>query len=170
MAKARKEGRIGGNPKLRAGDKAEVARLKQRRAENYMRDLLDTQHQWLSIVNEMRPAHTWGHVAATVSRLSGAKWTPERLRRTVKRFVELGEVDANRLDRSIIVGSKRPVQHLTTLIKALSETRTLAQVAVKLEAMGELTPRGGTRWHASSVRHLLLKAPSGETARPIRTS
>jgi hypothetical protein len=34
----------------------------------------------------------------------------------------------------------------------------LQQVAAQLEAMRERTPRGGTRWHRSSVQQLLAKA------------
>jgi hypothetical protein len=33
--------------------------------------------------------------------------------------------------------------------------RTLQQIAAQLEAMRERTPSGGTRWHPSSVKHLL---------------
>jgi len=34
----------------------------------------------------------------------------------------------------------------------------LQQIAAQLEAMRERTPRGGTRWHPSSVKHLLARA------------
>ena len=40
-------------------------------------------------------------------------------------------------------------------IKAAAPDRTLQQIAAQLEAMHERTPRGGTRWHPSSVKHLL---------------
>ena len=43
-------------------------------------------------------------------------------------------------------------------IKAAAPDRTLQQIAAQLEAMRERTPRGGTRWHASSVKHLLERA------------
>jgi hypothetical protein len=43
-------------------------------------------------------------------------------------------------------------------IKAAAPGRTLQQIAVQLEAMRERTPRGGTRWHPSSVKHLLSQA------------
>jgi len=36
--------------------------------------------------------------------------------------------------------------------------RTLQQIGTQLEAMRERTPRGGTRWHPSSVKHLLGRA------------
>lgn len=35
---------------------------------------------------------------------------------------------------------------------------TLQQIASQLEGIRERTLRGGTRWHASSVRHLLRRA------------
>jgi hypothetical protein len=34
---------------------------------------------------------------------------------------------------------------------------TLQQIAAQLEAMRERAPRGGTRWHRSSVQQLLAK-------------
>ena len=43
-------------------------------------------------------------------------------------------------------------------IKAAAPDRTLQQIATQLEAMCERTPRGGTRWYPSSVRHLLGRA------------
>jgi hypothetical protein len=36
--------------------------------------------------------------------------------------------------------------------------RLLQQIAAQLEAMRERTPRGGSRWRPSSVRHLLARA------------
>jgi hypothetical protein len=43
-------------------------------------------------------------------------------------------------------------------IAAAAPERTLQQIATQLEAMRERTPRGGTRWHPSSVKHLLVRA------------
>lgn len=43
-------------------------------------------------------------------------------------------------------------------IKAAAPDRTLQQIATQLEAMHERTPRGGTRWPPSSVKHLLVHA------------
>ncbi len=47
---------------------------------------------------------------------------------------------------------------LVANIKAAAPDRTLQQIAAQLETMRERTPRGGTRWHASSVKHLLARA------------
>jgi hypothetical protein len=43
-------------------------------------------------------------------------------------------------------------------IRIASSDWTLQQIASQLEAMRERTPRGGTRWHRSSVQQLLTKA------------
>jgi hypothetical protein len=43
-------------------------------------------------------------------------------------------------------------------IRTASPDWTLQQIAAQLEAMRERTPRGGTRWHRSSVKQLLVKA------------
>jgi hypothetical protein len=43
-------------------------------------------------------------------------------------------------------------------IATAAPERTLQQIAAQLEAMRERTSRGGTRWHPSSLRNLLLQA------------
>ena len=78
----------------------------------------------------MRPTQPWG----VLNRIAETKWTTERLRRTVRRF------------------------RLVAGIKAAAPDRTLQQIAAQLEAMHERTPRGGTRWHPSSVKYLLDQA------------
>lgn len=116
-----------------------------------MERLVKTSAAWLPTVQVMRPLSSWGEVA----RVIGGDMTIERLRRSVKRLVDQGLADAALQGRAPLKQSKH---HLVDVIKALSETRTLQQVANRLEEMGERTPRGGIRWHPSSVRHLLKKA------------
>ena len=87
-----------------------------------------------------------------------AQWTVERLRRTVRRLVSEGIVEAALLDRARPqLGDDRLIR-LVAGIKAAAPDRTLQQIAAQLEAMRERTPRGGTRWHPSSVKHLLTRA------------
>jgi hypothetical protein len=50
------------------------------------------------------------------------------------------------------------VVRLVAGIRTASPDWTLQQIAAQLEAMRERTPRGGTRWHRSSVQQLLAKA------------
>ena len=50
--------------------------------------------------------------------------------------------------------ARRCDDRLVAGIKAAAPDRTPRQIAAQLEAMCEHTPRGGTRWHRSSVKHL----------------
>lgn len=52
----------------------------------------------------------------------------------------------------------RAVVRLVAGVKAAAPDLTLQQIAAQLEAMRERTPQGGTRWHRSSVKHLLTRA------------
>ena len=62
------------------------------------------------------------------------------------------------LDRARPQQSDDRLVRLVAGIKAAAPDRTLQQIAAQLEAMRERTPRGGTRWHPSSVKHLLTRA------------
>src|SRR5271155_738025 len=87
-----------------------------------------------------------------------AAWTVERLRRTVQRLANEGIIEASLLDRARPQRSDDRLVRLVAGIKAAAPDRTLQQIAAQLEAMRERTPRGGTRWHPSSVKHLLDRA------------
>ena len=50
--------------------------------------------------------------------------------------------------------ARRCDDRLVAGIKAAAPDRTPRQIAAQLEAMCEHTPRRGTRWHPSSVKHL----------------
>jgi len=85
-------------------------------------------------------------------------WTVERLRRTVKRLAQEGIVEATLLGRARRQCGDDRLVRLVAGIKAAAPDRTLQQIATQLEAMRERTPRGGTRWHPSSIKHLLGRA------------
>jgi hypothetical protein len=75
-----------------------------------------------------------------------------------RRLVAEGIVEASLLDRARPQhGDDRLIQ-LVAGIKAVAPECTLQQIAAQLEAMHERTPRGGTRWHPSSVKYLLVQA------------
>jgi hypothetical protein len=93
-----------------------------------------------------------------LNRSTESTWTVERLRRTVGRLVSEGIVEATLLDRAPRQQSDDRLIRLVAGIKAAAPDRTLQQMAAQLEAMRERTPRGGTRWHPSSVKHLLARA------------
>ena len=85
-------------------------------------------------------------------------WTPERLRRTVRRLVAEKIVESELLYPA---PRKPAADRLVVLVAGIASAapdRTLQQTASQLEGMRGRTPRGGTRWHVSSVRHLLQRA------------
>ena len=76
----------------------------------------------------------------------------------MRRLVSEGIVEATLLDRVPRQGGDDRLVRLVAGIAAAAPDRTLGQIAAQLEAMHERTPRGGTRWHPSSVRNLLARA------------
>ncbi len=95
------------------------------------------------------------------------RWTVERLHRTVRRLAAEGIVEGGLLgrappqsgdDRLVPAANAARFGELVGGIAAAVPGMTLQQIAAQLEGMREHTPRGGTRWHPSSVRNLLLQA------------
>ena len=163
---ARARGRVGGNPGLRSGDPATIRKLRAGRDAKHLDGVLAQLDAWLPTVRRMRPDQPWGDVVRVLNhgqQASPAKagvcaWTVERLRRTVQRLAREGIVEAGLLGRARRQGGDDRLVRLVAGIKAAAPGRTLQQIATQLEAMRERTPRGGTRWHPSSVRHLLGRA------------
>ena len=154
---ARARGRVGGNPGLRAGDPEVIRRLRASRDAVHLGRVLASLDTWLPTVRRMRPAQPWGDVVTVLNGSQAQSWTTERLRRTVTRLVREGLVEAGVLGRAEQQRGDDRLVRLIAGIKAAAPERTLQQIAAQLEAMRERTPRGGTRWHASSVKHLLGK-------------
>jgi DNA invertase Pin-like site-specific DNA recombinase len=152
---ARRRGRVGGNPGLRARDPEAIRKVRTRRDKAHLDGVLAQLDDWLPTVRRLRPGQPWGDVVRVLNRGQGGQWTVERLRRTVRRLVSEGIVEPSLLDRARPQRSDDRLIRLVAGIKAAAPDRTLQQIAAQLEAMRERTPRGGTRWHPSSVRHLL---------------
>ena len=93
-----------------------------------------------------------------LNRTAEHRWTVERLRRTVRRLAREGLVEPDLLDRAPRQAGDDALVRLVAGIAAAAPKLTLQQIAAQLEAMHERTPRGGTRWHPSSVRNLLQRA------------
>lgn len=165
---ARSRGRVGGNPGLRSANPAAIRALRGSRDARYLEGILSRMDGWLPTVRRMRPRQPWGDVVRVLNHGNSETWTVERLRRTVKRLVSEGILEASLLGRAErAIGSERLVR-LVAGINAAAPNRTLQQIATQLEGMRERTPRGGTRWHPSSVKHLLDRgALLGLTARPL---
>jgi hypothetical protein len=160
LAAARARGRVGGNPGLRARDPQAIAKLRASRDAGHLAGLLARLDDWLPIVRQMRPDQPWGDVVRVLNRAPGnaTPWTVERLRRSVRRLADEGIVERHLLDRAPPQRGDDRLIRLVANIKAAAPDRTLQQIAAQLETMRERTPRGGTRWHASSVKHLLTRA------------
>jgi DNA invertase Pin-like site-specific DNA recombinase len=155
---ARARGRVGGNPGLRAGDPNAIRKLRAGRDAAHLEGVLARLDTWLPTVRQMRPNQPWGDVVRVLNRGQATTWTVERLRRTVRRLADEGIIEASLLDRARPQQSDDRLVRLIAGIKAAAPDRTLQQIAAQLEAMRERTPRGGTRWHPSSVKHLLARA------------
>jgi hypothetical protein len=106
----------------------------------------------------VHPDQPWGDVVRVLNEAGTGTWTPERLRRTVRRLATEGLVEAALLAPA----RRRPAgDRLVAVVAGIALATpgmTLARIAAQLEAMRERTPRGGTRWHPSSVRYLLQRA------------
>lgn len=152
---ARCRGRIGGNPGLRAGDPNAIRKVTASRAAAHLDGVLEQLDSWLPTVRRMRPDQPWGDVVRVLNRGNGATWTVERLRRTVRRLVTEGMIEAALLNRARPQAGDTRLVRLVAGIKAAAPDRTLQQIAAQLESMHERTPRGGTRWHPSSVKNVL---------------
>jgi hypothetical protein len=155
---ARSRGRVGGNPGLRSGDPDAIRKVRASRDAAHLAGVLTQLDSWLPTVRRMRPDQPWGDVIRVLNRSNEATWTVERLRRTVRRLVTEGILEANLLDRAKPQPGDDRLVRLIAGIKAAAPDRTLQQIAAQLEAMRERTPRGGTRWHPSSVKYLLVQA------------
>jgi hypothetical protein len=92
-------------------------------------------------------------------RLAGQEsWSVERLRRAAKRFVAEGLLEEDVLARATPSLKDDRLVALVAGIKDADPDLTLQQIADRLEAMREPTPRGRSKWATSSVAHLLKKA------------
>ena len=155
---ARSRGRIGGNPGLRNGDPEAIRKVRAARDTAHLDGVIAQLDSWLPTVRRMRPDQPWGDVVRVLNRDNAGHWTVERLRRTVRRLASEGIVQDTLLNRARPQPGDDRLIRLVAGIKAAAPGRTLQQIAAQLEAMRERTPRGGTRWHPSSVKNLLAQA------------
>ena len=145
-------------PACSAGDPNAIRKLRAGRDARHLETVLARLDTWLPTVRRMRPEQPWGDVVQVLNRGQAANWTVERLRRTVRRLADEGILESSLLDRARPQQSDDRLVRLVAGIKAAAPDRTLQQIAAQLETMRERTPRGGTRWHPSSVKHLLHRA------------
>jgi DNA invertase Pin-like site-specific DNA recombinase len=64
---AKRRGRVGGNPKLRAGDRDAIKQIVDAKAQAYFERVNRTAEHWLPIVKDMRPDHRWQDVVRVLN-------------------------------------------------------------------------------------------------------
>ncbi|WGF90735.1 recombinase family protein [Marinivivus vitaminiproducens] len=158
MAAARARGRQPGNPGLRNGAIEARRAVSRARDRAYLNGLLVSADRWLPTVRRLRPHQSWSDVTRILNGRGLGPWTTERLRRAVKRLVR-----ENLADPGLLAAAPRrtSADRLKVLVHGIAQANpelSLRAIAAQLEAMHERTPRGGHRWNASSVRHLLARA------------
>lgn len=161
LAAARAQGRVGGNPRLRARDPEALQQLARQRDEAYFDRINAAAGAWLPIVRRLRPQFPWQDVVRALNARLPADaeaWTVYRLRNAVKRFVRDGLADPSLLGRA--TGGPADDRLLVVIagMRGANPDMTLEAMCRRLEAMREPTPRGRTSWHPSTVRALLHRA------------
>jgi DNA invertase Pin-like site-specific DNA recombinase len=156
---AKAQGRVGGNPGLRAGDKAAISKLGTARAQARLSRLIGQMETFMPTVRAMRPRRPWPAVVQTLNALGRGRWTVERLCRCVRRLAAEGLVD------KAVLGRARPAtpraRHSAELagivkgIRLAHPEKSLRELAALLETMDLKTPRGLAKWHPDSVANLL---------------
>jgi DNA invertase Pin-like site-specific DNA recombinase len=161
LASARARGRVGGNPGVRAGDPAAIAKIVKSMDETYVTRLIDGMEEFMPTVRKMRPTRPWSEVAAAVSQASGNSWTVKRLRQSVRRLVTEGLVDRKVMGRATRLHHRR-TEELAVLVQGIALANpglSLRGIGGQLEAMKIRTPAGKPNWTPTSIAHLLKKVP-----------
>ncbi len=160
LASARSEGRIGGNPGLRAKDPAALRKVRLARQDGYMDRLNETAQNWVPHVRRLRPDMAWEDVTRIINAPlpPDARWTQPRLLRAVGAYVRDGFLPATVLNRAPRREKDDRLPAIVAAIKGADPSMTLQAICTRLEDMRERTPRGRTSWQPSSVKMLLKRA------------
>ena len=136
---AKRRGRVGGNPKLRAGDRDAIKQIVDAKAQAYFERVNRTAEHWLPIVKDMRPGHRWQDIVRVLNakreRTNGPPlppWSVERLKRAVKRFVAEGLADPALLQPASRRFSSERLVTLVAGVKRANPELTLAQIGAQL--------------------------------------
>ncbi|WP_445504285.1 recombinase family protein [Microvirga sp. G4-2] len=157
MRAAKARGKKLGNPGMRERRPEAIRKIARAREKVYLDELIASADQWMPTVRRMRPHHPWEDVVRVLGD-RGQSWTVARLRRAV------GKLVSQRMAAPILLKPaprKSPEDRLMTLIAGIAMADpdlSLREIAAQLERMRERTPRGGTKWSASSVKQQLDRA------------
>lgn len=160
LASARTEGRIGGNPGLRARNPAALRKVRLARQDGYMARLGETAQDRVPLVRRLRPAMPWEDVLRLVNAFlpPDRRWTQPRLIRAVRAYVRDGFLAEPVLGRAARQEANDRLPAIIAAMKGADPAITLQTICDRLEAMRERTPRERTKWQPSSVRMLLERA------------
>ncbi|OZA03227.1 MAG: DNA invertase [Rhodobacterales bacterium 17-64-5] len=161
LRSAKAEGRVGGNPGLRAHDPAAIRKARAARVESHFQKLNATAEHWVPEVRRLRPDTPWEDVLRVVNSglpRAAKPWTQPRLIRATKAFVREGLLPETILGRAVRAHIDDRLPVIVAAIKGADPKITLEAICQRLEAMRERTPRGQTKWRPSSVRMLLERA------------
>jgi DNA invertase Pin-like site-specific DNA recombinase len=107
---AKSQGRVGGNPGLRARDPEAIAKLQGTRRQTRLAKLSATADVWLPIVRKLRPDKSWRIVLDAVNDglpVGSRRFTEERLVRSVQLFVSRAWLNPSYLAKQLTVGIAR---------------------------------------------------------------
>jgi DNA invertase Pin-like site-specific DNA recombinase len=157
---ARSQGRIGGNPGLKAGDPVALRKIKLAQHDAYMRRLEGSATDWVAQVRRLRPRMPWEDVVRIINApLPPARqWTQARLLRAVRAYIADGFLPKEVIQRAPRSQTDDRLVVIVAAIKGADPEITLQSICARLEAMHERTPRGRSTWHPSSVAMLLDRA------------
>ncbi|MCA3266178.1 MAG: recombinase family protein [Azospirillum sp.] len=168
LAAARRQGRIGGNPGVRAGDPAALAKIASARLQTRLKALRATDREWLPYVRAMRPGSSWKIVAETISQAKGdggkwrsrPKWSIKRLKSAARLYVREGFLDPEVFGRAPARKRRGTSRAYDVAIgaKLANPRATLSDIATMLTDSKIPTPTGARRWTVPSVQNLIERA------------
>ena len=160
LARARSQGRVGGNPGLRRRDPDALRKVRLARQDGYMERLNATAADWVPQVRRLRPHMAWEDVLRLINAPlpRDRQFTQSRLLRAVAAYVRDGFLPPSVLGRAGRRDTDDRLPAIVAAIKGADPDITLQAICARLEAMRERTPRGRTSWQPSSVKMLLERA------------
>jgi DNA invertase Pin-like site-specific DNA recombinase len=166
LAAARAQGRVGGNPRLKARDPQALAQLGAARQAARLTAALPEAELWLPLVRRHRPGMPWPTLAGRINAAlpSGRRqFTPARLVRLARLFVGEGLLDRSVLEagpragRAGRAGGRRPIELAAAYLRGRPDA-SLAELGEQLLRLGIAPPRGGSGWAPSSLKALRDRA------------
>lgn len=158
-----------GNPGVRAGDAAAIAKIAKSKADRHLDKITSSAGAWLPTVQRLRPHTNWKDVVAELNK-GGGTWRVERLLRTVRQLVAAGLAAPEMLGRA----PRRPADgRLVLIVTAMRRANpqiTLEAIGAQLESMNVRGPGGRWRWTSPMVASLLRvePPPAHQTRGPSR--